>query len=274
MRYGFVIPDMPDAQAEEIAAVAREAEAAGWDAIFFWDGDWGYSPWIILTAIAERTTRIRFGAILHPLPWREPWLFARDSATLDQLAQGRLIVAVGVGAVDDADRARGRTRFGLPVERRLRAERLDEGLAIVDQLWSGRPVTFDGRHYQLDAFSIRPRPVQSPRPPIWAVAAWGRRTSVERLRFCDGLLTEESVEPADLQAMLTYVAEHRKLTSPFDVVMEADTRGATAEQARERVQRWAAAGVTWWVETMWSPPSALADVRARLQQGPPRSAGA
>jgi alkanesulfonate monooxygenase SsuD/methylene tetrahydromethanopterin reductase-like flavin-dependent oxidoreductase (luciferase family) len=269
MHYGFIVPDMVDARPDAIAALARDAEAAGWDAIFFWDGDWGVSPWVVLTAMAERTERIRLGAILHPLPWRQPWLFARDTATLDQLSQGRLIVSIGLGAVHDDDWARGRTRFGMTVDRKVRAQQLDEGLAIVSQLWSGRPVTFHGRHYQLDEFSITPTPARAQRIPIWAVAAWGRRTSVERLRHCDGVLLDESVAPADLAAIRAFVAAERALPGPFDVVMEGDTRGDSAEEARARVQRWSELGVTWWVESMWEPRGPVDAARRRIAQGPP-----
>ncbi len=94
-------------------------------------------PWITLAAMAVQTERVRLGAILHPLPWRQPWLFARDSATLDQLSHGRLVVSI---------------------------------------------------------------------------------------------------------------------------VMEADTRGDTLEQARAKVRGWAEAGVTWWVETMWSQACSAEEV--------------
>jgi len=169
MRYGFIIPDMADATTNGIIELASEAEAAGWDAIFFWDGDWGYSPWITLAAMAVHTEHIRLGTILHPLAWRRPWLFARETASLDQLSNGRLIVSIGLGAVNEQDFARGRTGFGEPVERSLRAQLLDEGLEVVNRLWSGQAVTFHGQHYQLEDFRMRPTPIQSPRIPIWAV---------------------------------------------------------------------------------------------------------
>ena len=152
MRYGFVIPDIQGVSANDFAGMAREAEASGWDAIFFWDGDWGLSPWITLSAMAVATERVRLGAILHPLAWRQPWLFARDSATLDQLSNGRLIITIGLGAIDEQDVARGRTRFGEPVDRKIRAQLMDEGLEIINGLWSGQPVTFHGEHWQMDEF--------------------------------------------------------------------------------------------------------------------------
>jgi alkanesulfonate monooxygenase SsuD/methylene tetrahydromethanopterin reductase-like flavin-dependent oxidoreductase (luciferase family) len=270
MRYGFIIPDMADATTNNIVELAHEAEAAGWDAIFFWDGDWGFSPWITMAAMAVHTDHIRFGAILHPLAWRHPWLFARETASLDQLSKGRLIISIGLGAVNEQEFARGRTRFGLPVDRKIRAQLLDEGLEVVNRLWSGNTVTFQGEHYHMEDFRLRPTPVQSPRIPIWAVGVWGRRKSMERVLRCDGILTHESAPIAEIQAIKAFAEQQRKLTSPFDIVMEADTRGDTPEQARAKVRDWAQAGVTWWVETMWSSESTVADARARIRQGPPR----
>jgi len=270
MHYGFIIPDMVDATTTKIAELACDAESAGWDAIFFWDGDWGYSPWITIAAMAVHTKYIRLGAILHPLAWRQPWLFARDTASLDQLSEGRLIISIGLGAVNEQEFARGRTRFGMPVDRNIRAQLLDEGLEIVNRLWSGQLITFDGQHYQLDDFQLRPTPVQSPRIPIWAIGVWGRRKSMARVLRCDGILTKSSVSVEQVLAIKAFVAEQRTLASRFDIVMEADTRADTPEQAQASVRGWAAAGVTWWVETMWSPESSVADARARIKQGPPR----
>ena len=270
MRYGFIIPDIQDARTNEIVGLARDAEAAGWDAIFFWDGDWGYSPWITLAGMAVQTERIHLGAVLHPLPWRQPWLFAREAASLDQLSNGRLVVPIGIGAINEQDVERGRTRFGEPVDRKIRAQLMDEALEIVTGLWAGEPVTFHGDHYHMEDFSLRPVHVQSPRIPIWVVGVWGKRKSMERVLRCDGMLVHESAPVAEIQAIKAFVEERRTLPTPFDIVMEADTRSDTPEQARAKAQGWAEVGVTWWVEGMWIPDCKLDDVRARIRQGPPR----
>jgi alkanesulfonate monooxygenase SsuD/methylene tetrahydromethanopterin reductase-like flavin-dependent oxidoreductase (luciferase family) len=52
MQYGLIIPDIQGADAGQIVGIARDAERSGWDAIFFWDGDWGFSPWITMAAMA------------------------------------------------------------------------------------------------------------------------------------------------------------------------------------------------------------------------------
>lgn len=100
MRHGVVLPGGLDL--ETIVAAGVEAEAAGWDGVFYWDGvvpgQRGYDPWVALAAIAARTTRVALGAVLVPLPWRKPWLVARALGSLDQLSNGRAILPVGLGA--------------------------------------------------------------------------------------------------------------------------------------------------------------------------------
>src|SRR5437660_1775566 len=70
---------------------------------------------------------------------------------------------------------------------RALAEGLDEALEIVTALWTGEPVTFAGRHFQVDGLQLAPA-LQQPRPPVWVVAAWPRAKSIERARRWDGIL--------------------------------------------------------------------------------------
>lgn len=113
MQYGLVFPSM---DVHVVPDLAAEAEAAGWDAVFIPDCIWievvedeafGYDPWITLAAAAMRTERIKFGTMITPPSRRRPWKLARETASLDQLSNGRLILPVGLGALDDAGFARG-----------------------------------------------------------------------------------------------------------------------------------------------------------------------
>src|SRR5437667_7719951 len=85
MQYGFIIPG---GDLHTIIELACEAEAAGWDGVFYWDGIYiegaglMYDPWVTLAAIAMRTNRVRIGAMLTPLSRRRPWKIAREPATL------------------------------------------------------------------------------------------------------------------------------------------------------------------------------------------------
>src|SRR5947209_16548268 len=85
MKYGFILTGDP----EEVVELAQEAEAAGWDGVFLPD-DWT-TAWIKLTAIAMRAQRILLGTMLTPLPEQFPWYVAAQTATLDQLSDGRVI---------------------------------------------------------------------------------------------------------------------------------------------------------------------------------------
>jgi hypothetical protein len=205
-----------------------------------------------------------------------PWKLASETATLDNLSGGRVILSVGLGAVDAGFEA-----FGEVIDRATRAELLDEGLEILLGLWRGQPFNYQGKHYQIKetTFNPPPPPVQRPRIPIWVVGAWPRIKSMRRALKYDGLLPNVMGEdgkvrmgpptPAELRAMKAYIQEHREQTTPFDIVMEGETPGDDPEKAAAIVRRWQDAGATWWIEAMWAAPE-LENVLARIQQGPPR----
>src|SRR5579884_1479444 len=148
MRYGFILPG---GDVQTVVELAAEAEAAGWDGVFYWDGisipSAGpmFDPWVVLAAFALRTTRVRIGAMLTPVSRRRPWKLARETMTVDHLSNGRLILPVGLGALDDE----GFGKVGEATDTKTRAERLDEGLEILTGLWSGEPFSFEGKHYRV-----------------------------------------------------------------------------------------------------------------------------
>jgi alkanesulfonate monooxygenase SsuD/methylene tetrahydromethanopterin reductase-like flavin-dependent oxidoreductase (luciferase family) len=276
MRYGFIVPK---GEPRTVARLAREAEEAGWDGIFYWDGICvsemeTYDPWVVMAAIAMETKRVRLGAILTPPARRRPWKLARETMTLDHLSDGRLVLPVGLGTLDDG----GFSKVGEPMDRKIRAQLLDESLEILTGLWSGKPFSFEGEHYRLEEMTFLPPPVQRPRIPIWVVGAWPSKKSMNRALRYDGLLvakmggtaTEPGVTPEDVRAMKEYVEENRKTDAAFDIVWEGETPGDDPERAASMVRPFAEAGVTWWMEAMWSPPNEPEDLRRRLAQGPPR----
>jgi alkanesulfonate monooxygenase SsuD/methylene tetrahydromethanopterin reductase-like flavin-dependent oxidoreductase (luciferase family) len=275
MKFGVVMrTDVPLAS---IADLAQEAEASGWDGFFLWDSFAGQDPWILLTSVALRTERIRFGPLVTPPSRRRPWQLASETATLDHLSQGRVILPVGLGAAEDL----GFARFGEVTDRKVRAELLDESITILQGLWSGQPFTYKGKHYNLHEATFQLTPVQSPRIPIWVVAAWPLQKSMGRALRCDGILpvkaTPEGISslltPEDIRAIKAYVDKHREHLTPFDIVIEGETTGQGSAQAWAIVQPFIEAGATWWLEDVASTPykmGGLDGVLARIQQGPPR----
>jgi alkanesulfonate monooxygenase SsuD/methylene tetrahydromethanopterin reductase-like flavin-dependent oxidoreductase (luciferase family) len=129
VRYGFVLPG---GSASEQVDLAVAADRAGWDGLFVWEGGYALDPWSLLAAIAVRTERIRLGTMLTPLPWRRPWKLAAQVATVDQLSDGRAILAVGLGAVDT-----GLGTYPEITDKKERAALLDDGIDVLRALWSG-----------------------------------------------------------------------------------------------------------------------------------------
>ncbi|MGI9049167.1 MAG: LLM class flavin-dependent oxidoreductase [Rubrobacteraceae bacterium] len=277
MNYGFIIPK---GDPRTVADLAAEAESAGWDGVFYFDGicvGQGmdiYDPWVVIAAMAMKTERVRLGAVLTPPARRRPWKLARETMTLDHLSGGRLILPVGLGTLDDG----GFSKVGEPTERKIRAEMLDESLEILTGLWSGEPFAYAGKHYRLEEMTFLPKPVQSPRIPIWVVGAWPSKKSMNRALRYDGVLAAKlggtasgpGIMPDDVRAIKAYAAENRPPGAPFDIVWEGTTPGDDPERAASVVRPFAEAGVTWWMESSWTPPNDPEDLRVRISQGPPR----
>jgi alkanesulfonate monooxygenase SsuD/methylene tetrahydromethanopterin reductase-like flavin-dependent oxidoreductase (luciferase family) len=272
IRYGAVLPG---GTAPEQLEQAELAERAGWDGVFSWEAAYGVDPWTLLAAIAARTSRVRLGTILTPLPWRRPWKLASQVATLDQLSGGRAILAVGVGALGTE-----LPDTGEETDLKTRAAMLDEGIDLIQSVWSGGS-RYDGEHYHYQSgrfdLAAAVQPVQQP-IPIWVAARWPRPRSLRRALRCQGILPEftppdEEADPDDLRALRAWLAEHGA-PAGMDVVSDGETPAGDPAAAGAQVKPWADAGATWWLETRWGMPDTQADrVRAmteRLAAGPPR----
>ena len=165
MRYGIVMANLDDYADPRVAVrLARAAETAGWEALFVWDhlafvrGVPSGDPWVILSAIAASTTHLKLGLAVTPLARRRPQVVANALASLDLLSGGRLVFGAGLGGNPEEF-----TAFGEPGDAKKRAAMLDEGLKILDGLWSGEAVTHHGSHYAVEGISLAPLPLQRPR---------------------------------------------------------------------------------------------------------------
>jgi alkanesulfonate monooxygenase SsuD/methylene tetrahydromethanopterin reductase-like flavin-dependent oxidoreductase (luciferase family) len=169
MRYGIVTANLGDYADPRVAVrLAQAAEEAGWEAFFMWDhlgfvwGSPSSDPWVVLPAVAASTTHLALGTAITPLARRRPQIVANALASLDLLSGGRVVFGAGLGGVPEEF-----TAFGDPGDMKERAARLDEGLTILNRLWSGAPVTHRGPHYAVEGVSLAPLPLQRPRIPIW-----------------------------------------------------------------------------------------------------------
>ncbi len=271
MKFGFVLPK---GDARTAADCAYKAEQAGWDGFFVWEPVWGIDAWVCLTAAAMRTKRIRLGTLLSPISRMRPWKLASETATLDHLSNGRVILSVGLGAVDTGFEA-----FGEVTNRKTRAELLDEGLQILTGLWSGQPFEFSGKHYKISqtTFQPPPPPVQQPRIPIWVVGAWPSEKSMRRALHYDGLLPNilEDGEvrmtppsPDEVREIKSYIDQNRSEPTPFDIIVEGDTSANTREEATAIIEAYQEVGATWWIESLWSLETPE-EILEHIRLGPP-----
>lgn len=260
-----------------LVELAGEAEAAGWDGVFVWDhiareedpSIPATDPWIAMAGMAVATQRVRLGIMVTPLARRRPWKVAREAVALDALSGGRFTLGVGLGGGAQAEFA----AFGEPADPRVRSELLDEGLAVLDGLWSGEPFSFEGEHYRVSGAEFTPRAVQQPRVPVWVAGRWPNRRPFRRAARWDGVFpvfegvgAGEMPTAERLAEAVSYTRAHRTRDGAFDVALECVSTSADGSPA----EAYARAGLTWWVEALGWFRGPLEACRERVRQGPPR----
>lgn len=287
VRYSVTLPNGGECgDPRFLLELAERAEASGWDGVFLEDyvsyqGD-PHAPtsdvWTALGAIAVRTQRVVLGTSVTPMPRRRPWNVAHQAAAIDQLSSGRFVLGVGIGdAGDHVVVDASLSHFGEVVDRRTRAEMLDEGLAIVDGLWRGEPFRFHGEHYEIDEVTFLPRPVQQPRIPIWVGGGYPLPGPTRRALRWDGSLLYKLVPAADGRMVAgTMTADDvralRKMAGdrPFDIAVGGGPRDTDPDAARAHLSAMAEAGATWSKE--WIPPADRGTMRRSVERGPLRAA--
>ena len=273
MKFALSIPNFGQyGDARILGALAQEAEQSGWDGLFIWDHINQESavpmvdPWVALGAMAISTTRIRIGPMVTPVARRRPWKLAREALTVDHLSGGRLILGVGLGWAGHEDFE----PFGEDAEAHVRAQKLDEGLAILDGLWTTRPFSYEGQHFRIKNVTMLPPPLQQPRIPIWVAGIWPNKAPMRRAARWDGAFPGSFTPftPDDIRAIAAYIRAHRTTDDPFDIVHGAPTTGVDPQGDAAMIASFGEAGVTWWIDG--TAEGTLAATRARIHRGPPR----
>ncbi len=283
MNYGLYLSNFGEAiSVRLLAELALEAEQSGWDGFFLWDHILEsrtqkapvVDPWVALTAMVMTTQRLKLGTMVTPVARRRPGVLARQTASLDQLSNGRLILGVGLGYPPDVEFG----MFGEDADDKVRAGKLDEGLAILAGLWSGKSFSFSGSHYQLEKMTFKPPSFQQPRIPVWVAGFWPIRAPFRRAARWDGvfpLKAGEGVGPADLKAIQAFITEDRQrqgLSQPevYDFVLTGTTPANNQKKARQQVASLEEAGLTWWMESIYDLRKDAESLRQRIRQGPPK----
>jgi alkanesulfonate monooxygenase SsuD/methylene tetrahydromethanopterin reductase-like flavin-dependent oxidoreductase (luciferase family) len=280
IRFGLFLPNFgPFGDARVLGDLAAAAETNGWDGFFIWDHILFHEsppqdvvdPWVALATIALRSERLRLGALMTPLARRRPWKVAREAVSVDRLSNGRLTFGAGLGFPPHSEFE----VFGEDSDDRVRARKLDEGLEVLDGLWSGRPFSFQGDHFEIEETTFLPPPVQQPRPPIWIAGWWPNKPPLRRAARWDGIFSElvggALPSPDQLREILAYVRSHRESSRSFDAILGGHT-DLDPEAAGEKVRPYGEAGLTWWLEKIepgWR--DSIAETLERIEAGPPRA---
>jgi alkanesulfonate monooxygenase SsuD/methylene tetrahydromethanopterin reductase-like flavin-dependent oxidoreductase (luciferase family) len=177
LRFGLVTPQLVPWPA--MVERWRTAEDLGFDSVWVVDhfvnpyrpdGRW-FEGWTMLAALAALTTRVRLGALVTSISFRNPAVLAKEALTVDHISNGRL--ELGIGA---AGQERDHTMTGSepwPVAERV--ARFGEAVQILDQMLRNEETTYEGRYYQVREALMNPGPMQRPRPPL-TIAAHGPKT--------------------------------------------------------------------------------------------------
>ncbi|HXS65313.1 MAG TPA: LLM class flavin-dependent oxidoreductase [Streptosporangiaceae bacterium] len=271
---GIAVPPFSD-NPEDFADLGVEVEQAGFDGYFLWDhmvfsnsGDGPpiLDPWLILAVVATRTSKIKIGTMVTPVPRRRPWQLAKETATLDRFSAGRVILGVGIGSPSYGDFG----LFGDPSGERERADLLDEGLDIMAGLWSGERFGYQGEKYKIDPVRFAPAPVQQPRIPVWVAGILPNRRPIERAARWDGFVpirydSTGLARPsaADFTEVGARIADQRGNLAGYDLAVWAEV----AKQPAEEIGAYEQAGATWWIETARPEPDWWPGIKNRVAAG-------
>lgn len=271
---GLFVPAFdPLADPRVFAALAAEAEEAGWEGLFVWDhllyadpvveiAD----PWICLAAAAMTTSRIQLGTMVTPLSRRRPQVLARQAASLDRLSGGRLVLGFGLG--DDGGGRDGRggelSAFGEAVEPKVRAAMLDEGLEVLTALLSGAEVDHDGAHHRAAGVTFLPPATRRGGIPVWIGGRWPNKPPQRRAARYDGYFVIGLASPEDVAEARSAIDAARaaagRADEPIELVVQVPAGSDPAA--------WAAAGATWVLTQVGPYRMDLDAVREIVRSGP------
>ena len=237
-----------------VVDIAVAAEETGWDAVFVWDhllrpieqATLIADPWVTMTAIAMKTSRVKIGPMVTPIARRRPLKLAREIATLDLASRGRLILGLGLG-VDSGGEL---TRTAEELDPKVRGSMLEEGVDLLDHMLRGEHVVHHGKHFTVDGITLQPTGVQQPRVPFWLATRGDNLAPVRRAARYEGLCPTV-ITPDRLAELVDYVGNQRGSLDGYDFALMTTPDHPFEEFAKR--------GATWAIHQM-RPQNTIAEI--------------
>lgn len=172
MKFGVCLPIRRDTSLDFNIELAVRAEELGFDSV--WASDhvavplsqsgrftkYFYDPFVLLSAIAAKTSEISIGTSLLILPYRNPVVVANMVSCLDIMSKGRVVFGVATGWLKDEFDI-----LGVPFEKR--GKRTNEYIEIMKELWVSEQPEYSGSYFRFSDLEFYPKPFQKPHPELW-----------------------------------------------------------------------------------------------------------
>jgi alkanesulfonate monooxygenase SsuD/methylene tetrahydromethanopterin reductase-like flavin-dependent oxidoreductase (luciferase family) len=275
MKHALFMPPFDGlADVERMADLAVLAEETGWDGFFVWDHlRYGapvrdiLDPYTCLAVMAARTSRITLGPMVTPLIRRRPQVVARQAVTLDHLSKGRLVMGFGIG--DDYPGGE-LACFGELTDVVERGRAFNEGLAIFRGLTSGEEVNITGEFLMAEDVAFQPAAYRPEGIPVWTACRWPNTAPLRRAASQQGVMVIHITEPEQIAELKTKLSEFGADLDHFDIVHWGQRDEKMIYREDERYERWAQAGVTWFLTGPGPYNLVYDEVREYVAAGPPR----
>jgi F420-dependent oxidoreductase-like protein len=247
MRLCLMIEGQEDVRWDDWLGLARACEEHGFEALFRSDHYLSVAgseergsldAWTTLAGLAAVTSTVRLGTLVSPATFRHPAVLAKSAVTVDHISGGRVELGMGAGWMEAEHE-----RFGFPFPpTRVRMAMLSEQLELVHRQWDSAPFSFEGEHYRMRDADPRPKPVQSPHPPLIVGGRGGRHSVALAARWADEYNTVFATadECRALRARLTDAAEREGRAPLRFSLMTGFLVGADRAELGERARRLAA----------------------------------
>ena len=232
---------------DEVVSRAQFAEELGFDGVWGFDHfqpmyDDGpgevFDGMTTLAALAGATSRIRLGLLVAGVTYRHPSVFAAQALTIDHASHGRLELSLGAAWFDKEHHELGIPFPSTPE----RFDLLEDALEILQRLFTGDAVSYEGHHVSLRDAQLLPVPVQQPHPPIWIGGTGPRRTLPLAARYADvwhGFGTPNSLQEANARIDELAVAAGRE---PASITRAGSLSLDDLDTARKHASKWRDAG--------------------------------